>query len=572
MSTRSRAASRSVRLAAGAAFLLTCAGAADADVSVRTRWECPFPVAAIAASDLDGDGVDELVVIGREGEVRVRRRAPGGAFGPPVGALVLREPARALVSFGTRADGRPGTALYVVGPRGVHVHDPAPDGGFANTGRVFSTEARFRLRVGTPRLTPVVRDLNDDGLSDVLVPQGDSCQVWLQGKGTAESEASGPLVATRVATVAVELERSNASQAELLTDTLESVFSVPELQFSDVNGDERDDLVVVDDSVHAWHLQRADGSLPPEPDVRVDLETFRDTTPETELRLGRTLAGGDDQKMQSRDVSGDGIPDYVIAHRRKVWVFHGSSAGPQFERPAAVLKTAEDVTLVVLADVDGDDSRADLVLLRVQVPSAAGLLRGLLAEWSVEIGAVAYGNDGAEGFTRSPTRRGELSVRLPAILGIVRDPDALIQRFESAASSIRTPVAGDFDGDGSVDLGLAATTAEGVRLDVWNDVSDIDERVVLGQFDNVLRDVLFDRSDDTWTLDDVLEWISELGSGVGSSATGNRPADHVGTFAVPEGHERGPLLELRRGGRTEVAVTWTRPSDGRTVVDILIVR
>ena len=54
------------------------------------------------------------------------------------------------------------------------------------------------------------------------------------------------------------------------------------------------------------------------------LEIFKDTTPRADLRPGRIWAGSDRTRYLSRDLDNDGVPDYVIAHRRKVWVFHGN--------------------------------------------------------------------------------------------------------------------------------------------------------------------------------------------------------------------------------------------------------
>ena len=41
---------------------------------------------------------------------------------------------------------------------------------------------------------------------------------------------------------------------------------IPYLTFQDVNGDRRPDLLVIDNDYRAFHIQREDGSVPPEPD------------------------------------------------------------------------------------------------------------------------------------------------------------------------------------------------------------------------------------------------------------------------------------------------------------------
>jgi hypothetical protein len=263
----------------------------------------------------------------------------------------------------------------------------------------------------------------------------------------------------------VDVRHGTETRGRALTDVLESTFTIPDVRVEDVNGDGRRDLLVSDGDVRAFHLQRSDGTFPREPDVSVDLALFRDTTPEADVKLGRTLAGADKQRHRSRDLNGDGIPDHVIAHRRKVWVFLGGSDGPQFEEPVAILKTAEDVTALLLVRVD-DDPLPDLVLLRVQVPTAAAILTGLLTEWDVELSASGYRGRAEGGFETEAGWRGDLTVRLPALLGVIRDPDAVIRRFEDLSRRFGQSVSADLDGDGSTDV-LLIDDEDAPRADVW---------------------------------------------------------------------------------------------------------
>lgn len=65
----------------------------------------------------------------------------------------------------------------------------------------------------------------------------------------------------------------------------------------------------------------------------------------------------------------------MIAHRRKVWVFHGTKDGPQFKDPSNVLKTADDVTTMLTVDLN-EDKFVDLVIIKVEVPSVATIMTG----------------------------------------------------------------------------------------------------------------------------------------------------------------------------------------------------
>src|SRR5690606_26980353 len=125
----------------------------------------------------------------------------------------------------------------------------------------------------------------------------------------------------------------------------------PQPDTEDLDGDGRRDLISRDGSRWSFHLQRADGTFAPP--VTVDLEQFQDTTPRATIELGATAVLGDRQLLQRGDLDGDGIADFVIVHRRKVWTFQSGRDGPQFTR-ARTQVTAEDTTAMLLVDLDED--------------------------------------------------------------------------------------------------------------------------------------------------------------------------------------------------------------------------
>ena len=554
------------RRATGAALLLALAAAAHAAPELTTvaGTGLDAAVAEHVVVDVDGDGRAEIVVIGEAGDVRVLGLTPEGMLAERTAGdravLVLPHPERTLFAV-TDLTGRGGPAhLVTLSPDGVRAYPAVPGGGFSPRAIECADRARFVLRVGVPRAAPIARDINGDGRPDLVVPRHDACEIWLQ-QGAAQA---GPPRFERAAVVDVEVDHTDSTDADALTDVLESAFRIPQLSIADVNGDGLADLLVVDDRVRAFHLQRPDGSIPAEPDVRVDLEMFRDTTPEAEVRLGRTLAGADEQRYESRDLDGDGIPDHVIAHRRKVWVFRGGPGGPQFGEPSAILKTAEDVTALLLVRVDADD-RPDLVLVRVQVPTAAGLLRGLLAEWDVELTAVGYRGNGAAGFETTPAWRGEISVRLPALLGVIRNPDALIRRFEAVAGRFDGSLEADLDGDGTPDTLLVAGGEE-PRLRAWRGrPGSVDLRDV----ERLLGHVLFEDAERTWTLDRLLGWLGSLAERRAERLTGGRAPDGEAALRTAEHALRDvATADLDGDGRAEVVVAYDR-DDGVFVLEVL---
>jgi hypothetical protein len=251
------------------------------------------------------------------------------------------------------------------------------------------------------------------------------------------------------------------------------------------------------------------------------------------VRLGRTLAGGDRQTYVRRDLDGDGVPDFVVAHRRKVWVFHGGPEGPQFTHPTTVLKVADDVTAMLLLDLDRDGF-PDLMLLRIQVPTAATLLRGLVAEWSVEVAALGYRSLGGRDFERTPRWKGEIDVRLPALVGVLKNPEALLSRFEDVTRRFDGVVEGDLDGDGRPDVALLAP--DGGSLDVW--LSSGGRGAGPGRGDDpdeALARVFFGPQGEAWDLDRILAWLGGVAERRVAGLTGDRPPDRRVVLAARPG-------------------------------------
>jgi len=545
------------RTAAGLLVAALAAGSARAAEPMLRRADTLSTDLALSGhrvADVDGDGRDELVLLGADGRVRVVRRDADGRLTAPLGELVLPHPAHSLVGLGHVA-GDDRLHLIVASPDGVDAYPSVPDAGFAVRPLHLAGRARFTLRVGAPRFAPIARELNRDGLTDVVVPHGDRCEIWLQ-----EESEGGPRLA-RAASVEVDVRRSTEVAGAALTDVLESTFTIPDLDVEDVNGDGRRDLLVSDGDVRAFHIQRDDGTFPAEPDVRVDLEMFRDTTPEADVRLGRTLAVNDDRRYESGDLDGDGIPDHVIAHRRKVWVFLGGPAGPQFEKPVAVLKTAEDVTALLLVRVD-EDELPDLVLIRLQVPTAATLLKGLLTEWDVDLSAVGYPGRREGGFATDAAWHGDLTVRLPALLGVIRDPEALVRRFEEVSERFGRSVVADLDGDGGEDV-LLVEEGDAPRVDLWLGGGSGDA----GESERLVGDVLFADRDRTWTLERMLSFLGDLAQRRAARLTGGREPD--GTVALRADLERRAIeaADLDGDGRDEILVLHDGP-DG-AILDVL---
>jgi len=543
-----------------AGFLLLVAAAAGAqDLKLRQQLAPGFAVSAYRVVDVDGNGRDDLLLVGRQGEVRVWSAAGGTFPASPRGTLVLPDPDHTLLA---QADflqsggppqllvlARAGVTLYPVGADGTHVADPVP----------LARRARFRLRTGRPLFADVVQDVNGDGRPDLVVPGLERTQVWIMQNGEVPR-------LKKAAEIATDIWRSEKRAAENLSDRLRSRFTLPHLRTRDVNGDGRRDLVVESGSLRAFHLQQADGTVPAQPDVTVDLKIFRDTTPASKIRPGRILAGGDSQRYQTRDLDDDGIPDYVIAHRRKVWVFHGNREKPQFVDPTTILKVSDDVTALMLMHLNKDEY-PDMLILKVHVPTIGTLIVGAMRSFDVEIDALGYASRKGRTFERSPTWKSRLTVRVPALVKILKNPGALLARFEDVGRKFRLTHEADLDGDGSKETVMASE--DRTRIDIWH--GDKTPAAEWPDYDKVIRRVLFEEQDTRWDIDRILQFLGSLAEQRSRRLTGGRSPDTSYTLRDPGAYQYRTLVVGNFDGdaRAEIVVHYERKRSSGTVFDVI---
>lgn len=479
-------------------------------LAVRHEALVPFPVAEFRVVDLGGAKGMDVLLVGAAGELRTWVLPREGVAGGFLGEAALAQPSRSVLALAP-GDGRATLPdLFVLDDRGAHVHRLLADGAYAKDAVELTRRLRLTLRTGTPRFAPFAPDIDRDGLPELVGPRGERLEIWKRPVATGEAKSEyQKLAAVRIATT-----RGRKSSAALASDVLESVVRIPSLRLLDQNGDGKDDIWVEEGEQRAWHIVLPDSRIPEEPTRTLDLSLFRDTSSEGGgLQPGRVLAGLDTATLQARDLDLDGVVDFVVAHRRKVWVFPGRKDGPQFEQPSAILKSADDATMIVLVPLD-DDERPDLLVLRVVVPGVGTLIRGLVSEWEVEMDAIAYQNTGGCQFGKEPYQRSRILFRLPPILDVVRDPEKILARFETAGQDVRQPVEGDWNGDGATDVAVldGPDSAPESRVDVWT-AADGSGLARKQDDERLLRRLLFQEENKVWDLDRALEWLSSFGEG-----------------------------------------------------------
>ena len=437
--------------------------------------------------DTDGDGSQELVVLRRDGLVRYHLREDGWQQN---GELAITTPAHTLVALADILP-TPGAEVVTCDPRRTEAR--AGDGAAPV---VLARRGRFRLRVDQPQLSPFVLDLNDDGRLDLMIPTLQGVVPFLQeglGADGAPDFVRLPAVPVR-ASVAID-PGSRGLDQELVGSV-----RIPQIDTEDLNGDGRPDMLTRDGNLRSFHLQREDGAF--DAPIQVDISQFVDSTPKASLELGSTAVIGDRQQMRRGDVNGDGVPDFVIAHRRKLWTFLGGAAGPQFSK-ARTQAVADDVTALLLVDLD-EDGRQDLLTFRVQVPGLASLVLGLVRSVDVDVRAVGYASE-QDGFAKKPRWRRTVTLRVPPLLSLLSRQDELIARFNGAIQEARISARGAFASEAGGDLVLVRD--DDAVAELYDDVPPAPQ---LDSKDGValMRRLLFEDEDTVFDIDRVFGLIS----------------------------------------------------------------
>ncbi|MBL8728967.1 MAG: VCBS repeat-containing protein [Planctomycetes bacterium] len=466
-------------------------------------------VVAALAVDTDGDGRAELVLVTRDGRFVRYGLAADAAGLQRRGALHLSDPAHTLFAA---ADLLPQAGVefvvadpsgtgWLVWPAGDEARDAAPQS--------LVRRARFTLRTDAPQRAPFVQDLDRDGRLDLMLPTLQGVQPFRQEPPGDDGAPRFRALGTMVVPVQTSVEADRRRNQELSGSLV-----IPQLDTEDLNGDGRPDLLTRDGTRHAFHLQRDDGTFATP--VVVDLAQFEDSTPKAAVALGSTLVLGDRKLLQRGDIDGDGIPDYVIAHRRKVWTFLADARGPQFEQ-ARTQAVADDVTAMLLVDLD-DDRCADLLTFQLQLPGVGALLLGLVQSIDIDVKAVGYrSEDGA--FANLPAWRRTVTLRIPPVLTLLGQQEELVQRFLAIVARTRLGVRGAFTGGAGNDLALVR--ADGTAIELYP-ADTAPPKLDSAEGRRTLRRLLFEEPATVFDLERVFALVSGFVDQLSGSLVGDR--------------------------------------------------
>lgn len=463
-------------------------------------------------ADTDGDGRQELILVchtdtGDSALIRVGFDDNNQQL-VQRGRIALQDPAHTLIAVEDLLPA-PGAEVILATPRRTACVPWTTDG---KSGKpvVLSRSAKFTVRVDKPQLSPFVIDLNKDGLLDLMLPGLHGVRPYFQ----EELGDDGVPIFRKMDPFTVPISASVDTGSGGLDQELTGSIRIPQINTEDLNSDGRPDLLTTQGFERAYHMQRADGTFA-DP-IQVDLKQFVDSTPKAALDLGSTAVLNDNQLMRRGDLNADGIPDFVIAHRRKIWSFLGDSNGPQFKK-ARTQAVADDVTELMLIDLDNDQSD-DLLTFRVQLPGIASILLGLVHSLEVDVRAVGY-KSGEDGFKSTPKWRRTVTVRVPPLLSLLGRQEELIDRFTNLINKARISARGEFLKPGQPDLALV--TEDNSAIQLYPNVPaapELDSR----EGSKLLGELLFDDENPVFDLERLFGLASGFLDKLSDQAVGDR--------------------------------------------------
>ncbi|MCY2957274.1 MAG: VCBS repeat-containing protein [Planctomycetota bacterium] len=479
--------------------LFMLAATAAAQSPLLGTLEPTARVVTEAIADTDGDGMQELLVLTVLGDLQrhVLMRDPASKLCLH-GVLQLRDPAHSLIACRDLLPTN-GSEVIVADPSGTFVLPWPTNGGDAKAPLSLARRARCTIRTDTPLWSPFVQDLNGDGRLDLLMPTMAGCQPFLQ-RATTNQDGTIEFAQMPLLTLPVQITVDPSAMG--LDDDHQGALIVPRIETADLNGDHRPDLLTRQGQKHSFQMQDENGMFAAP--VELDLDQFEDSTPKAAVAPGSTIVLGDNQHLQRGDVDGDGIPDFVIAHRRKIWTFLCGPAGPQFLK-ARTQAVADDVSGMLLVDLN-EDQHADLLTFQVQLPSIGTLILGLIQSIDIDVRAVGYRSEAA-GFAALPAWRRTITIRIPSLLSLLSRQEEIVQRLFKILDKARPFVRGAFTAASAQDLALVTTDGKAIELYAMRSAPP-ELASVAGR--RMVRTLLFEDANTVFDLDRIFGLVSGM--------------------------------------------------------------
>jgi len=534
--------------ASGFAPLFGEALAAPADYRTQ-QLEIPRDRAGLLWARFDGDERADLL-IADDAALHLRLQREDGTYAEPISLRVEDTFGGALFDLIDR-DGDGISEIALLHRTGVDV--------FA-----YSEEKRAFVPSGAPLIEKqrgvrflhlaqqdFVSDLDGDGDEDLVYPVDGAVYIYLNQDGKLERRGEIETGRTAVAAATSERGLGGIARTRLQLPRLEvrpnpSTESRVEIRLADGR------YVRAQDGATALTGEYVVEKLADDP-----LARFKE-------RHGIELKENETFQAILRDVDADGLNDYTLVYKNRIWVYRAKQDGFDFDAPPdQLLKvSAADRISVLLLPLD-DDDRPDMILFKYRIPSVARLVAALALGLRAEIEVLGYKNDQDPVFSRSPKERATLVLRIPPLLRLLGQLDEVVERFRDILRPMQGLTRGDFDGDGRADVLRLASDRLEVYVTQSGDPLPIDlaaarGREFLDRYDGakLVKRVLFENRRREVTIPAAMALAGEVVEALQKSIVGERePA-----YTIP--------IEARLAETVDQVLAQDIDGDGRD--DILL--
>ncbi len=461
-------------------------GADDADFT-ETRLETPRFGVVLALRDMTGNGALELLRISSSGIV-VRQLNANGTF-EEAGAL-LQWTGKTVGWDLADLDGDGRTEILTVADGRTLTRTQFDAEGAWSEPQTL-VEAATYLPSGIARV-PFTRDIDGDEKLDIVLPGPGRYHLRLN-RGVDSADA-GRIKWSPAIEVEYEPEiRYSLGDPTRLSATFGQRVRVPWFSMFDVDGDGRQDLVSETDERVAFHLARPE--IDALPSWELDLTALKYDVSPSDIDLDNLLSVVSGF-AQWRTIDLDGVPpnDLIIGSEGTFKVYLGGAATGPIKAPDQVLKASGNVLYFFVRNVIGD-GKPDLQIVRGERISLARLLKYLIIPGQIDFDVFTYQNQGGT-FSRRPTRRTTLALRVPRLFSLIEDFNDLKDELEAQWDIPARRI--DWDGDGQEDdivdvvddvlyvyLDCAPAQQRFENISMQNGVDALVERVVLQDLDKL---------------------------------------------------------------------------------------
>jgi len=521
--------------------------------------DVPADGTRLALRDVNGDGRRDLIEVAPDG-FRVRMQLADGSFQADE-RPTFAWPGSHLAWCLADLSGDGVIELVTLAVSGEVTAYSAGDDGFGAGRSVLKSQSY--LPHGVNRMG-FARDIDVDGRMDLVLPGSGKYRIHLQADDGSFADALE---------IAFDVDvQYQVGDPSSLDSSFSQSLRVPWFKIEDVDGDGTEDLVSRTEERVDFHL--AQPVLSATPTWSLDLAELAKSIPERDgIDLDNLLSNIDlGVRYTIEELDGKAPRDLVLQLGGTVKIYLGGSVGGTQEQPDQVLKISGNLLHVLVRDTDGD-AQPDLQLLRGDKVSLGRVLRWLVLPGTLDFEFFTYANT-AGAFSRKPTRRNTVSLKIPRLLSLLDDVEELEEEIErqQAVPARRIDLAGDGLRNDVVDI-------EDGKLVFFDDCAPSEDEDKLrgfrdGDMEQAMRDLVLDdldRMDDGETkvidIGDLDTWTYSPGAALRASRQGAQPV-----LTIPAELEAGSVIrvtDLDGDGGGDLVV-WTQLEDDSWIVKLFV--